>query len=595
MKGEADMLFEVSWETTNKCGGIYTVISSKAKLMTEIYDEYFSVGPLFDKLPIDFTQENIPSNFEPIINELSEEGIKCIYGLWNIPGAPKTFLIDGRRLNSQLDKIKTSLWEKYGIDSLTCSHDFNEPLIWSWAVGIFLEKVGNVFPNKKIVGHFHEWLSGFSLLHLKNVNSSVKSVFTTHATMLGRTIASNGENLYDSLNQINPEKKSKEMNISEKFTTEKACALNSDVFTTVSNITANECNAFFGRMPQILPNGLLIDDEFPNFEEASYNHHNLKKKLKNVCKGYFFPYQIFDLDNTMFFYFSGRYEFMTKGLNTLPRALGKLNNYLKLSDSDKTVVMLFLVAMNNTTIKNEVLENKNNFQILKNIIDSTFDKIIDKAINQIMSGNSMSSMNIPKEETILKLFSYKMKKTGLPPLCSHFLPYDENEDNLIKELKRNNLLNRPEDQVKVIMVPYYLDGSDGLFDMSYYDIVNACHLGLFPSYYEPWGYTPLESVAFGVPALTTDEAGFGKFVEDKLPPSHPGIFLCGWQRTNADNADLIFEHMRNYISFDAHARIACKMNAHKLSGTADWKNLIVNYIKAHNDALNNRTKNEKNN
>lgn len=581
------MLFEVSWEITNKCGGIYTVISSKAKIMTQIYNSYFAVGPLFDNLPIDFTQENIPPHFEPIVKYLNSLGIRCVYGTWNIHGIPKTFLIDGRRLNHKLDEIKTLLWEKYQVDSLACSHDFNEPLIWSWTVGIFLEQVGKTFENKKIVGHFHEWLSGFALLYLKNQQSSVRSVFTTHATMLGRTIASNGENLYEMLDQINPLEKAKASGIIEKFSTEKACALNSNVFTTVSDITAKECVAFFGRMPQLLPNGLLIDDEFPNFEEASFNHHILKEKLKCVARSYFFPYQIFDMNNTMFFYFGGRYEFRTKGLDVLPKALGKLNNYLKLSDSTKNVVMLFMVAMGGTSIKNEVLANKNNFQIIKNAIQNNTKKISENVITQIMSGKTLEPIVIPDEDNILKVLSYKLKKQGLPPLCSHYLPYDENQDQLIQELKRNGLLNRPEDQVKVIMVPHYLDGGDGLFDMSYYEIVNACQLGLFPSFYEPWGYTPLESVAFGVPALTTDEAGFGKFIQDKLPSSHPGVFLCGWQRTNADNVDLIFEHMRNYMSFDDHARIACKMNAHKLADSADWKHLIINYIKAHDDALTN--------
>ena len=219
------------------------------------------------------------------------------------------------------------------------------------------------------------------------------------------------------------------------------------------------------------------------------------------------------------------------------------------------------------------------------VSENSTEKVVNRAMNQIMLGKSIKTIEIKDEENLLKLYSFKIKKNGLPPVSSHYLPYDESSDALISELKKNNLFNKQEDRVKVIMVPSYLDGSDGLFDISYYEIINSCQLGLFPSYYEPWGYTPLESLAFGVPALTTTESGFGKFMQDKLAPTHQGLFLTSWKKTIADTSESIFESMRNYVTLNSHARILCKMNAHKLAKFADWKNLIHNYVKAHNDAL----------
>ena len=584
-----DALYEVSWEITNKCGGIFTVISSKAKIMTKQYKEYYAVGPLFDKLPVEFTKEETPDHLQQTFTDLKSLGIKCVYGTWNIAGYPKTILVDGRSMYSQLNNIKQSLWEKYGVDTLNCSNDFNEPLIWSWSVGIMLESIKNQTPEKNIVAHFHEWLSGFGALYLKNQNSKIATVFTTHATMLGRSISQNGEVLKKVMNTFDPWEKAKQLGIIDKHSTENACANNVDVFTTVSDITAEECNAFFKRMPDVLPNGLDMEN-FPTFEQSSYNHIRLKRKLKEKLKSYFYPYQTFNMDDSLIFYFGGRYEFITKGLNVLPKALGKLNNYLKLSNLNKPIFCLFLVAMNSNGVKREILENESNFSDLNHSIDLFSDSMHDKITNSLMAGKEPENLLTKDEIKELKIFAYQLKKDGLPPLCSHTLPYDEISDPLLNELKSNGLLNRPEDLVKVIMVPDYIDGSDGFLDMPYYEVVNACHLGIFPSLYEPWGYTPLESIGYGVPAITTQEAGFGKFMSDKIPSSHQGIFLYPWQNNVADAADKIFEIMRNFISLNVHARVACKMNAHKLSYHADWKNLIVNYTNAHKKAIEQKTK-----
>jgi len=341
---KADIVFEASWEVTNKCGGIYTVITSKVPLMQANYDTYLLLGPLFDEVPTDFLLKTPPAPFAAIFSELASQGIRCEYGRWDIPGRPTTILIDARQILNYSNEIKGDLWRKYGVDSLYSANDFNEPLAWAWGVGKFLELAEDQFSNKKLVGHFHEWLAGFALLYLKTVQSTIATVFTTHATMLGRTISSRGTNVLRLLDGINPEDEAKRLGVMDKFSTERACAHNADVFTTVSETTAQEAEKIFGIKPDVLPNGLAIDT-FPPFDDATIRHRKYKGKLSRFVMSHFFPYQSFDLSHTLFLFASGRYEFVNKGLDVSIEALAKLNEELKAEASKKTVV-IFLVFIN---------------------------------------------------------------------------------------------------------------------------------------------------------------------------------------------------------------------------------------------------------
>lgn len=584
MKANADMLFEVSWEITNKCGGIYTVVSSKAQIMQSYYDSYFCIGPLFDNLPNEFHKETIPDAFASVVHQLSLEGIRIEYGTWAIKGSPKTFLIDARAIESKANEIKGKLWDKFQVDTINSAGDFVPPMVWSYAVGMFLETVSKVFSNKQIVSQLHEWLSGFALLYLKEKNSSVATVFTTHATMLGRTLAQNNFPIYESLDTINPEEEAKKYGVMDKFSTERACALNSDVFTTVSDITAVEANSIFGRRPDVLPNGLMLS-QFPNFETASIDHLKAKKRLQDVARGYFFPYYQFDLNKTLFYYFGGRYEFGNKGMDISVSALGKLNENLKNKGSSKTIVMFYFIAMDSGDVKRDVLENKDAMSSLKSATYSVSHHLASDIIDIAMRKGNISEISENPELKNLFQKASHVKRQGNPPICSHMLPYDENADSLISACKKAGLNNNKEDRVKVIMVPSYLGGSDNLIDLPYYQAVSGCHLGIFSSYYEPWGYTPMESMAMGVPAITTSVSGFGKFMKDKLATSHSGLFVIPWEQDREIVTTKMFEVLKTYQSFDVHARVACKMNSHRLAKFADWTSFVLYYIKAHNKAL----------
>lgn len=583
MNAHADMVFEVSFEVTNKCGGIHTVVTTKVPLMQAHYDNYCLIGPLFDDAPADLIPLRPPESYAKIFSQLSQLGIRCAYGTWDILGKPNVVLIDARALSNRLNEFKSQFWEQFGIDSINARWDFDEPLLWSVGVGMFLEQIGQQFPSKKIIGHFHEWLSGFAILYLKAQNANISTVFTTHATMLGRSTASRGKEYFKQLGHIDPLEEARTVGVEEKYTTEKACALAADVFTTVSPTTALEAESIFGRKPDILPNGLPIDS-FPTFEEASYSHRQHKQKLFEFVMSHYFPYQLFNLKNTLFFYASGRYEFENKGLDITIEALARLNNHLKDIGSKRTVVMLFLVAMNAGTAKRELLENKSHLEGLFEDVEAKESLFLQNIVLKVMMGDRVNVDILPDSflQELRRKFRY-LRRHGNPLICTHNI--DESKDPIVQNCQRVGLTNKDEDKVKVVFVPTYLHGRDGLLNMEYYEVVSACHLGIFPSYYEPWGYTPLESIAYGVPAITSNTAGFGQYIEKKVVGKRKGMYIIDRTVDREQEISQLFEDMLTYANYDLSSRVACKMNAHALATYADWRQLIRYYICAHNKAL----------
>jgi len=190
---DADAVFEVSYEVCNKVGGIYTAVSSKAKQMVEYYgDKYYAVGFFSPaKSKIEFEEKKPPEEFEKAFKNLEKHEIKCYYGTWLIPGKPNTILVDSSRFIKNVNQIKTDLWDKHKVDSINSDITFNEPVAWSTTVGMLLVELlkTGTFKNQKCVAQFHEWLSGAALLYLKENLKNAATVFTTHATMLGRVMA----------------------------------------------------------------------------------------------------------------------------------------------------------------------------------------------------------------------------------------------------------------------------------------------------------------------------------------------------------------------------------------------------------------------
>jgi len=598
-ESKADYLFECSWEVCNKVGGIYTVVKSKAALMVENYSNYFLVGPYFQDKALFEAKQVVPPDFlKEIFEELEKEGIICYFFKWRAKGEPQVILIDFKKTVNNKDAIKEMLWKEYKVESLFAGWDFEEPMLWSIAVAKVIEKIAQRLGDKKIVGHFHEWLAGFASLYLKSKNlPNVATVFTTHATMLGRSIAGSGQNLYSMLDSIDAYNEAKSHGILDKFTTERACAHNSDIFTTVSEITGIEAEKILGRKPEVLVlNGLDVD-KFPTFEEVSIKHKENREIIRSFLKSFFLPYYYLNVENNLIFFIVGRYEYKNKGLDILIKALGRLNNIMKEENSHHTVTVLFWIPSGAHGVKTELLENEDNYRQLSDFIERNQEQILQNIEKNVLAGHKMTADDIVDDDFLneTKKLMAQFKKEGSPPLSTHVI-FREEDDDIIKGFHENGLLNKEDDKVKVINYPVYLNGADNLIALKYYDAIVGCHLGIFPSYYEPWGYTPLESAAFGVPAITTDLGGFGRFLNMKLKDNKDtdangsakkgGIYVLDrYNKSEEETLNDFTEMLHNYTLLNKKQRVKQKMRAKELTVLADWSVLIENYIEAHNQAL----------
>ncbi len=594
MEEKTECLFEVSWEVCNKVGGIYTVIKSKADSELQLHGEnYFLIGPYFlNKIIGTFDEKSPPDELMEIFEDLKKEGIICHYGKWLIKGEPKVILIDFINYTYWTNNIKKEIWDSYKIDSLNTSYfDFDETIVWSYCVGKFIEKYKNKF-DKKIVAHFHEYLAGTGLLYLKKNNVKVGTVFTTHATILGRTLDMNNIDIYNDIKRINPIEEAYKYGIQAKFLLEKACAKNCGVFTSVSKITALECEHFLERYPDvILENGLNIS-KYPSYEEVAVKHILFRNKIKEFLSYYFLPYYTINLENTLIFFISGRYEFHNKGIDVTIEALAKLNEALKRENSEMNIVVFFWIPTDTIRIKQELIENRNYFKDVQDSIEEGLPEIKSRLIRDLITKESNGDNGLCSTDSLLDnttLYELKTKilrflKKGQPSLCTHDLNYDN--DAILSSFVKFNLLNKHDDKVRVIFYPIYLSGADALLDLNYEEAIMGSHLGIFPSYYEPWGYTPLETAALGVPAITTDVGGFGLFVKDKLDREHPGIFVLNMMnKTRKEHAEELFKILYGYSMLHKNDRIKNKVEAKRVSSLLDWKKLITNYINAHNLAI----------
>ena len=586
----ADICFEVSWEVCNKVGGIYTVVKSKVQRMQDYYGKnYFLIGPYFPKKAFGtFEELVVPDEFKGLFDSFKEKGLEIHFGKWLVKGEPFVILIDFTNFTKNVNEIKKNLWEWYQIDSLNSEFfDFDEPIVWSYAAGILIHELSQIL-NKKIVAQFHEWLAAGGLLYLRRNNVKVGTVFTTHATTLGRAISNVGQPLYEMLDDINPDEEAKKRGVLTKHLTEKACANAAQVFTTVSEITGIEAEKLLGKKPEVLLyNGLDIA-AFPSFEESSVRHVLFKNRIKNFFLDYFFPHYTFDLDDTLIFFIAGRYEFHDKGIDILIEALAKLNQKMKEEKSLKTIVCFFFIPGNVRAIRAELLENKTLFKDVSDSLDDVSDSVKSRLLYLLVSKKEMSRESIFDVEFLREITPKlrRLKRTGLPPLSTHEL-YNEDSDLIMNALKSAGLDNSEDDKVKIVYYPIYLTGADGLLDTSYYESMTGGHLGIFPSCYEPWGYTPLEAAALGVSSVTTDVAGFGRFIEkDVKDKIFPGVFVLHKFKEPRDRTvDYLHEFMFNFANFSKKDRVENKIAAQNIAKLADWRIFVKNYITAHNLSL----------
>ncbi|MCD4739635.1 hypothetical protein K8R43_00425 [archaeon] len=580
-----DYVFEVSFEAANKIGGIYTVLRSKADKMSSYYkDGYTLIGPFNpNSAATEFHVRKPSSKTRTVFKNLEKEGIKCHYGKWLVRGKPRTILIDYYDLMYKANDLKTWLWEEYQVDSWGSGYDFDEPVVWSWCAGRVMEELYKTYKSK-MIGHFHEWIAGAGLLHLKSSKVKVGTVFTTHATVLGRAAAASNIEIKDIRH---PDETALEMGVQAKHLLEKATATHADVFSTVSETTGIEAKKLLGRKPDVLVLNGLNFDSFPSVEEFSIKHVKYRDDIKDFLIPYFFPYagsNKINMKDALIFFISGRNEFNAKGLDLYIESLGLLNKKMKKVNSKKDVFAFIFVPDAVTGVPVNLLQSITLYQEIKNDVDDASKKIGKKLLAEIVN------TRIPKSHGLLDdAFLYEakkdiqsFKKRGKAPL-SAFMVYDDNY--IVKVLRQNGLENQPGDKVHVVFYPAYLSPADGLLSLSYYEAIMGSHFGVFPSFYDPWGYTPLETAACGVSAVTSDMTGYGKFILDQSD-GKKGLFVMKREgRSHAASVKELSDLMYKYTKFTKKERIENKIEAKRLALLADWNELIKNYWEAHELAL----------
>lgn len=593
MEAKAEVCFEASWEACNKVGGIYTVVKSKIVPMKEQYgDNYFLIGPHFPQKAYGIFEESPPpEEWKGAFDALAKEGIQVHFGTWVTGGNPNVLLLDFSEFTKNANEVKRKLWEWYQVDTLNTEwFDFDEPVVWAFAVGRVIEELSKVI-QKKMVAHFHEWLAGAAALYLRHQNVPVGTVFTTHATTLGRALATRDRNIYQELESINPDEEAKNCGPSTcaKHLMEKQAAQNAHVFTTVSEITGIEAEHFLGRKPDVLLFNGLDMSKFPTFEEASVRHKLFKSRIKQFLMYHFFPYYQFDLNNTLIYFIAGRYEYRDKGVDVFIKALARLNEQLKAEeDCEKTVVAFFWIPGNVKAIRPTLLQNKTLFEDIQDSVEDRHEDIHDRLLYALVTGEELSREMVMSDDLLqeLKPKVNRFKREGAPPLSTHEL-FNEKDDAIMNALRSEGLDNKKDDRVKVVFYPIYLSGADGLLDTSYYESMQGSHLGVFPSFYEPWGYTPLEAAALGVSSITTDLAGFGRYIcFECQQPKTPGIFVL--ERMGKSDEEIVAsltEMMSRFAHYSAKERTENKITAQKLAHTASWSKFIARYVEAHNKAI----------
>ncbi len=537
-----DYIFESSWEVCNKVGGIYTVLSSRAKtLQDRMQDRIIFIGPDFWKEKESPYFKEDKSLFADWQWEAKEKGLLVRVGRWTVPGEPIAILVDFQPYFEQKNEVYAWLWEHYQVDSLHAYGDYDEASMFSYAAALVVESFYKHYldEQKKVVYHANEWMCGLGALYINNKLPQVGTVFTTHATSIGRSIAGNQKPLYDYLFAYNGDQMADELNMQSKHSIEKQTAFHVDCFTTVSDITARECVELLDKpVDVVLPNG--FDNSFvPKAAAFTRKRKAARRRLLEVADALLGEKLE---DDTLIVSTSGRYEFRNKGIDVFVEAMNRL---LRDRNLKKKVVAFIEVP-------GWVGEPRQDLQA--------------------RLSSPLFNYNTPLEV----------------PQITHWL-HNMNHDQVLGMMKYYDMHNRHEDNVKVIFLPCYLDGRDGIVNMSYYDVVLGNDLCVYPSYYEPWGYTPLEAVAFKVPCITTDLAGFGLWANGVF--GHYGELEDGVKvihRTDynySEVADAIKESVAKFSNMTDKEVEACRKNADALSKKALWSEFIKYYDKAYDIAL----------
>ncbi len=542
---DLDMIFETSWEVCNKIGGIYTVLSTKALTLQNLYkDKTIFIGPdVWDeKNPCPYFTE-VPSILMPWKKKAElPYGIEVRTGRWNIPGKPIVVLVKFSGVYQIKDFFYGEMWQRYGVDSLHAYGDYDEACCFALAAGMVIESICNFkrCRHKNVLAHFDEWTTGMGLLYTNWKLPFVGTIFTTHATSIGRSICGNGKPLYDYLPGYNGDQMAMELNMQSKHSLEKAAAHTADCFTAVSDVTAAECEQLLDIRPQVVtPNG--FQGEFvPTKGKAKKIRETARKAMLSVgsaLAGHPLP------EDTFIIATSGRCEYRNKGIDVFLDAAKTMEQ----SNPGRKLLLYILVPAWSREARTDLKE----------------------AVDAASAGNAPHSMLHD-------------------PVITHYLN-NPGEDPIINRIHALGFGQNPDSDVQVVYVPCYLNGNDGIFDLTYYDMLAGMDATAFPSYYEPWGYTPLESVAFGVPTVTTSLSGFGQWILSDCKSGFEQSGVVVVPRNDSDYADVVnglADALLKLASASDDYRMIVSKAARATASKAEWDYFVTYYIEAFRYALN---------
>ncbi len=590
-----NFLVESSWEVCNQLGGIYTVIRSKLPATIEKWGgNYCLLGPMVNP-DVDIEFDPLTEIVTPLgqaVSKMREMGYEVKYGRWLVTGRPLTVLLNPENAHSRLEAIKKRHFKNNNITLRNNDGLYDGVLEWGDVCFTFLKVLEQSLKKQQLIAHFHEWMAATPLLDIASSELPIKTIFTTHATMLGRVLAMNEEGFYKKLPNFNAEAEAKKYNVQALFEIEKEAAKNATIFTTVSEVTALECKHLLGKVPDVLtPNGLNIDRFVAN-HEVQVRHEKYKHKIEEFVMGHFFHSYSFDLDKTLYFFTSGRYEFNNKGFDVTLEALKRLNDRMVKEKIDITVVMFYITKADTWTINPKVLETRALLEEVRKNCEEIKEKLGERLF--YAAAASHGDYKLPALNDLVDDYwrlRYRRsiqawKDETWPIVVTHNLVNDV-DDPILNSMRKAPLVNSPLDKVKVVYHPDFITTSSPLFGMDYSQFVRGCHLGVFPSYYEPWGYTPLECIARGVPAVTSDLSGFGAYVKDlEKDVDETGIYVLN--RLNRDKekatADLA-SYLMQFVKSTRRYRMIQRNKLEDFSEHFDWRNLTEFYDKAYAEAL----------
>ncbi len=574
-------LFEIAWEVCSQTGGIYTVLRSKAPAAVRRWgDQYWLIGPYWEAAAkIEFEAAPAVGVVGEAIEKLRERGILIHSGRWLITGRPQVLLVDVNSRMGSLGEMKYLLWKDLGIGTPGGDTNVDETISFGYTVADFLGEVHQRL-SAPMLAHFHEWQGSVALPLLKFRQVRFPTVFTTHATLVGRSLSAANVQLYDHLSQIDGGAVAREHGFEHRYNIERAAAHAADVFTTVSDITAMEAAQFLGRRPEaVLPNGLNVE-RFAAPYEFQNLHRQCKDLIHEFVMGHFFPSYTFDLDRTIYMFSAGRYEYRNKGFDVFIEALYELNQRLRAQPLGVTVVAFIIAPAPAKGLNMATLRSQAMFNELRDTCESIEKDVGRKLFRTVAEGRLPTVDDLLDEyaKVRLKRMMHAWRQF-MPTIVTHDL-VDDAHDPILCHLRHRHLLNSVDDPVKVVFHPEFITTTSPLFGLEYDQFVRGCNIGVFPSYYEPWGYTPMECVVRGIPAITSDLSGFGAHVMAKWPEEHDshGLFVARRRSVSFDyTVSQVASWLHALCRMSRRERIQLRNSVERHAESFDWSNMSQFY------------------